>query len=183
MKMTSYKNMKYIVAILGLFILMPITGSGQIVITDKVRYDICYKAFGTEIEYANVLPDGSYERIGSVYPTDLVHIRSLITGKCWKDDVAFETMPYDMLEVTAVSDWHDQIFLVMGQDIIYFDIYHKFPVVVRRLFRILKKYKVDKTLYPVFCRRLSHAYMVARYWNDYPLSETEKLYRDYWLLL
>lgn len=172
--------MKYIIAIWGLFTLIPITCSGQIVITDKIKYDICYKAFGTEIDHAYALPDGSYERIGRVYPTDLVTVRSLITNQHWKDDAVFETLPYDMLEVTAISDWHDQIFLVMGKDIIYFDVYHKFPVVVRRLFKILKKYKVDKTLYPLFCRRLSYAYMAARYWKDYPLTETEKLYRDYW---
>lgn len=167
------------VLLYGILLIVPFICKSQIIITENIKYDICYKAFGTEIGEEYVLPDGSCEN-GRVYPTDLVTVRSLITNQHWKDDAVFETLPYDMLEVTAISDWHDQIFLVMGKDIIYFDVYHKFSVVVRRLFKILKKYKVDKTLYPLFCRRLSYAYMAARYWKDYPLTETEKLYRDYW---
>ena len=172
--------MKYIIAIWGLFTLIPITCSGQIVITDKIKYDICYKAFGTEIGEEYVLPDGSYEK-GRVYPTDLVTVRSLITNQFWEDSEIFETMPYDILNVNSL-DSHDHIFLVMGKDIIYFNIYDKYTVVIRRLFRILKKYKVDKLLFPLFCERLSYAYMTAGNQKDFQMSEIEKLYIGYYLL-
>lgn len=170
--------MKCIVAILGLFALTPITCSGQMIIGEKERYDICYKAFGSKVEH--VYADGELKGV-HFYPT-LVNLRSLITNKFWEDNEIFETMPYDILVATSDVDCHDHVFLVMGRDIIYFDIYRKYTVVVRHLFRILKKYKVDKLLFPLFCERLSYAYMTAGDQRNFQMSEIEKLYIGYYLL-
>lgn len=161
-------------------LLMWQSGNSQLLITEAMKNEICYQAFGTELTEEAVFPDGTIYQT-ALFPDRMVTVKSLISGQIWRTGSLFETLKFDMLQVSAVSDWADQVFLVMGTEVIHFDIYYSYSKVMKRLLRILKKYQVDETLHPLFCAKLSKAYLWVHYnhW-DYPMSVIERMYKEYW---
>ena len=151
----------------------------QVIITEKLKNKLCSDAFGIELETTAIYPWGR-ERI-ELYPESMISIQSLFSCKTWSKKEVFETLPYDILRVSAGNSG-DQIFLVIGTDIIPFDIFFDYPVVIKNLISILKKHQVDEnTLIPLFCARLSNAWLWMCYDDEASLeNEIIKTYRKYW---
>lgn len=114
----------------------------QVIITEKLKNKLCSDAFGIELETTAIYPWGR-ERI-ELYPESMISIQSLFSCKTWSKKEVFETLPYDILRVSA-GNFGDQIFLVIGTDIIPFDIFFDYPVVIKNLISILKNIKLMKT--------------------------------------
>ncbi|WP_417013576.1 hypothetical protein [Alistipes sp.] len=151
----------------------------QVIINEELKNKLCSEAFGTELETTAIYPWGR-ERI-ELYPESLISIQSLFSCRSWSKKEDFETLPYDILRVSA-GNFGDRTFLVIGTDIIPFDIFFDYPVVIKKLISILKEYQVDEnTLIPLFCARLSIAWLRMCY-NEESSSENEiiKTYQKYW---
>lgn len=151
----------------------------QILITEELKNKLCYDAFGIKLEEQAVYPDGRTEQL-VLYPESMITVESLISHKIWGKNHLFETLPYDILRISTKT-WADQFFLIINTEIIPFDIYFEFPVVLKQLLTILEKHHVDDILIPLFCERLSNAYLYACY-DEAPISEKElvKMYQKYW---
>ena len=151
----------------------------QVLINEEMKNKLCQEAYGIELEVIAVYSSDRRERV-ELYPESMVRLRSLISNKAWTKKQPFETLPCDLLHL-SVSIWDDQIFLAIGDELIFLDIYFEYPVVMNRLVTILREHKVNESLIPLLGTRLSEALLRIYYDNEYTEDvEVVKSYGKYW---
>ena len=159
-----------------LFILAYQVCVGQIHITESLKDQICFDTFGERIDEVTIDENGN-ELSSVLFPDNMISIWSCFSATRWAIDNQFTTLKYDLLEIEAISR-RSELWIVIGEKMIFFEWAYDYKTAIKRMLRILRKYKVDESLEPLYCGYLTQVFIQNKY-NRPPENNIVKEYQPY----